>query len=72
MSEEIKIETGIPIPSARDGVLATTFRKMSIGDSIVVPKPPGNIHSSASQVGIKVATRKVADQPGKMRVWRIK
>lgn len=68
MSEPIKIEKGIPVPSGRT-LLVDALRSMSIGDSFVLSRKT-NVHSSARQIGIKVSFRRISETEN--RVWRVK
>lgn len=69
---EIKIEKGLPIPAKRAGLaesMATTLKKMEIGDSFECNEQVcGNAKQAAHRHGIKVLTRKLASD--KYRVWR--
>ena len=72
----MKIEKGIPIPTARGngpfGGFTDTLRKMKRGESVFFDKSnvsyARNAHAIARQAGVKVATRTV---DGGLRVWRI-
>ena len=79
MADEIKIETGIPIPKQK-GTSKYPFQSMKIGDSFFVP----NIHVSALSGSMinarnsmnapkaKWITRTVTENGVKgVRVWRI-
>lgn len=78
MSEEIKIESGIPTLSSNGrplGLVGKALSKMKIGDSFVVPKTHSlaGVYSSAKQLKIKVSIRAIGADPLKIfRVWRIK
>ena len=65
------IEHGVPIPPAsqRDDGVASLFRAMGPGDSVVLPANKRNcIGSVAKAVGVKVTARKIDEKT--FRVWR--
>lgn len=65
---EIKIESGIPIPRHPNRCgFAETFKNMKVGDSVLFDKL-ASFHSMAKQLGGKVVTRK---EGAGWRVWRI-
>ena len=71
MSNQMIIEKGIPIPDRRrDGGITGTLRKMSVGDSFLIPAEMNraSAHIAATKLGITITTRKQSD--GTVRVWR--
>lgn len=74
MIEEIKIETGIPIPTQKthfSGIRAT-LRKLKIGESFVTnSRRRYSVAASAKSVGIKITVATLEDDPATVRVWRI-
>jgi len=70
----IKIEKDVPLPpvgtrSTEQGY-TQTFRKMEIGDSVVMDFAlQSSIYNCSKLAGIKIATRKINNS--QMRVWRI-
>ena len=69
----IKIEKGVPIPSARGRTgVSDAIRKMKVGDSIVVVDrmSAGTIAKQVFGKAGHITTRKLPD--GTFRVWRIK
>lgn len=69
MNNEIKIETGIPIPTR--GALKWEFIKdLEIGQSFTTGLTLRmTVANTAKRHGIKITTRKINDS--EMRVWRI-
>ncbi len=72
---KITIESGIKIPTKFRSGIAQAMRSMKKGDSFVfntegVASRVNNIHGSARNIGIKIASRKI-DNNGTYRVWRI-
>lgn len=66
------IEHDIPIPPVglRDGSVASTFRKMSVGDSVVMPNTRRSCIASVSKLcNIKVTARRI--DKNSFRVWRV-
>lgn len=78
MSEEIKIESGIPVPvgpkNGHTGCLTRTILAMQVGDSFLLEdanKIPG-VRTVARYNQIKILTRVIRDGDKKQfRVWRI-
>ena len=72
MSEEYKIEKGIPLPKPGKDVntIVTLIKSMKVGDSFRANHPPTTFYSAAKYNGVKVAVRKL--QEGGFRVWRVK
>ncbi len=75
MSNEIKIEQGIPMPSACDWMFSyeSKFRKaiesMNVGDSFVTESQRvSNARYYINKAGHKCITRKLPD--GGFRVWK--
>lgn len=73
MSDQFKIEKGIPLPGEKGSTAATaaqTLRNMEVGDSFLYPKEKrANLFTTAYRLaGIKIATRSVDDKS--VRVWR--
>lgn len=69
---EIKIESGIPIPSqeANTRGLTAALRAMKIGDSFEVPiSTRAALYPAIQRLGIKIISRKLNDVS--IRVWRI-
>lgn len=70
---EIKIETGIPIPTRRElvpGGIRKLIDKLNIGESVVVSKLcRGSISNIGSLMQKKFVTRKVDEE--NIRVWRV-
>lgn len=66
---EIKIESGIPLPRRYEW--AKIFQSMKIGDSFLVDSnaQAQSAAVSAARFGMKLCTRRQED--GKTRVWRI-
>lgn len=68
----IKIEKNIPIlphGNSNGGVL-DTMRKMSVGDSFVIPiAGRGNLSTYSVRAGIRVTARKINEKT--IRVWRV-
>lgn len=71
MSDEVKIEKGIPIPRAGEGngTWTTVIAAMEVGDSFVADSPPGTYYAAARYVKAKVAVRRLDKG---FRVWRVK
>jgi hypothetical protein len=66
---EIRKDIPIPTPGGKDSLCAA-IRRMSYGDSIVVPVEKHlGLHTSARSVGAKVKTR--SNRDGTVTVWRI-
>lgn len=69
---EIKVESGIPMPSRSTGKYP--LKVMIKGDSFFIPADvttnylQANLFSSAKRAGIKISTRSV---DGGLRVWRV-
>lgn len=78
MSEEYKIEKGVPIPKAyRTGTVRGAFgtrmqaslREMAVNDSMLITYADRfGLSAAAKQVGIMVTSRKTDDG---IRVWRV-
>lgn len=69
---EFVVEHGVPLPppGERQGGVAATFRKMRVGDSVVMPsKKRSCIFSVAKATGIRATVRRIDDKS--FRVWRI-
>lgn len=66
----IAIDKNIPIPSReRGGTYAGLFRRMQVGDSVLLDRISTNWHAIAKQAGLKIATR--GEDGDKVRIWRI-
>lgn len=70
MSDEIKIEKGIPVPRAvKSGPVLEALRKMQVGDSILISAGErNNTHNRSKIANIKITTRQEGE---KLRVWRV-
>ncbi len=79
MSDSLKIERGIPMPPARSKCTSWPFADLKVGDSFLVPIPPGTHSIMQARVlqasrrhkanGEEYCSRKVE---GGVRVWRTK
>ncbi len=76
MSDKIKIERGIPMPTPRGegGKWLSLLSKMNVGDSFFVAGEAtavlsGKVSRARIKLGIKLAYRKENDG---VRVWRVK
>jgi hypothetical protein len=67
---EFKIEKGVPMPKRRGRLSLYPFGKMSVGDSIFLPKirNASNLTQRFRKKGWKFSARTVN---GGVRVWRI-
>jgi len=64
---DLKIEKDVPIPQT----VTSLLKSMEVGDSVVCNLNKCNrLRARASEVGIKVLTRKIEDNS--YRLWRIK
>jgi hypothetical protein len=73
ISDEIRIEDGVPVPGKGGGArspLGRTMSKMKVGQSFCTQQNVNTIHSHANYYDIKVAYRTLEN--GEVRVWRIK
>lgn len=76
MSDEIKIEKGVPLPTQRGAVspLTSLVRALLVGDSFVF-KSTGTarsvVYQAAKRCGFKVTCREIGDGQN-ARVWRTK
>lgn len=68
MTNEIKIEKGIPIPGMGATGLTALLRRLEVVDSALVDNRATSIIITAAKIGIKVVTRKAEN--GQRRVWR--
>lgn len=71
MSEEIKIEKGIPItPQIHGGKWKNIFLQMEVGDSIVVSKKEyHSLYNCIKRQGMAIVYR--AKKDGQYRVWKV-
>lgn len=66
----IKIEKGVPMPSAGARELRAVLEKMEVGDSIVIDAElRASVFSAFMRASIKCKTRVEPD--GRYRVWRV-
>lgn len=71
---EYQIESGVPVPEARNGRSRYPFAKMEAGDTFVVPGDENKgvrsaAHSYGKRHGRTFTCRRQGD--GTVRVWRI-
>jgi hypothetical protein len=70
----LKIESGIPVPPQRAGIIGFTeaLKRMSVGDSVLLPTAArgGQRYAQAKRLGMKIISREVGN--GKTRIWRVK
>ena len=69
-----KIEKNVPMPMRGvNGGLASTLRRMEVGDSFVVNADSNtfrnSLYTTARRIGINVTSRVIA--PTTLRVWRV-
>ena len=74
MSDEIKIDDGIPLPKRPGGgrIAKYPWDRLEVGQSFFVPTPPKYLASMASAAGKKRGRRfssRTVD--GGVRVWRV-
>ncbi len=73
----VTVQKGVPIPETRftkrhDSGLGAVLRKMSDGESIVLPLDRrGSAVSAANANKISIITRTDLTDPSKVRVWRV-
>mgnify|MGYP001304511823 CR=1 FL=1 len=70
---DIKIESGIPIPSRGNNNKYEYLKQLKVGDSYVLPYSPSTqqtLRQGFERQNMKCAFRKLGD--GNMRVWRTK
>ncbi|MCY3019644.1 MAG: hypothetical protein NTW87_11530 [Planctomycetota bacterium] len=64
------IEHDIPIPSLKTGSKWDVFKRMNVGDSILIPAGSQKQAAYAARDrGIRIARRKQPD--GNIRIWRV-
>jgi hypothetical protein len=75
MSNELRIEKGVPVPPGTNGkgYWIKLFRRMRVGDSVLVPGVhisalAGQQSYAAKSVGIKITRR---TESGGVRCWRV-
>ena len=75
MSEEFKIESGIPMPGHKSGPRARKYpwKDMKVGDSFFVPNKRAGVMSSACIAAQKYGrgTFRARTVEGGCRVWRV-
>tara|TARA_R100000655_G_scaffold100831_1_gene145487 strand:- start:453 stop:683 length:231 start_codon:yes stop_codon:yes gene_type:complete len=75
MSEDFKIEKGIPIPIKRANSknnFVSIVRSMEVGDSILFDRTeivPSSFYVSARRLGFKITVREIDEKQS--RLWRI-
>ncbi len=73
MSDEIKIEKGVPIPNKNGNLngFSDTVRKCEVGDSFLWDKKDSktNFHALSKAAGFKVTTRR--HNGTVYRIWRV-
>ena len=70
----MKIDSDVPIPkeNTRSGKWLNLSRRMSVGDSVLLPKKQAySLKTSLSNNGFKVVTRTEDMDLGLIRVWKL-